>query len=115
MGRSYHLGILSGAMPYIEALHEHFADDKLKVILVSLDFERQIESRLIPYLNKNNIQSKVVLLLDGKANNWIDKVDPSWSGAIPITLIYKGDKRKFFEKEFHSSEELIEIINTINT
>ena len=39
-------------MPYIDSLNDHYKGQKVKVILVSLDFKKQIESRLIPYLNK---------------------------------------------------------------
>ncbi len=98
-------------LPYFEALHKSYKNQPVKVVLVSLDFEKHIVRKLLPFLNKNDIQSEVVLMADGKANNWIDKVDPSWSGAIPITLVYKGDKREFYEKEFHSEEELVNIIS----
>lgn len=100
-------------LPYFEALHEENIED-LKVVLVSLDFEKQLESRFLPYLNKNNIQSEVILFTAGKANQWIDLVDPEWSGAIPITIFRKGDKKLFYEQEFHSTDELLDIIEEIN-
>lgn len=97
-------------LPYYEALHDKYVVEKegklIKVILVSLDFEKQIERKLIPFLNKEKINSEVVLLLDPKPHRWIDKVHPEWSGAIPITLIRKGQKTAFYEKVFHSLEEL---------
>jgi len=98
-------------LPYFEELTQIYAGDPVKVILVSLDFENQIDKRLIPFLNKNQIQSEVVLLLDGKANRWIDKVDPTWSGAIPVTYVRKGKKKEFYERVFHSTEDLIEILS----
>ena len=97
-------------LPYFEDIQKASAGKPLKVILVSLDFEKQIESRLIPFLNKNDIRSEVVLLLDKKESQWIDRVDPRWSGAIPITIVYKNDKRDFYEKSCHSTEELKEIL-----
>lgn len=103
-------------LPFFEELHDEYRDRKLKVILVSLDFERQVSSRLIPFLNKNKIGSDVVLLLDKKESEWIDRVDTSWSGALPITIIYNSSKRQFFEKSFHSTEELKVIIKSyLNT
>ncbi len=95
-------------LPYFEELNALYSNQAFKQILVSLDDPKKLESKVIPFLTKNKIKSKVVLLADGKANNWIDKVDPSWSGAIPITLILKGDKKLFFEKEFHSTFEIEE-------
>lgn len=79
----------------------------IKVILVSLDFPKQVESKLIPFLNEHEIKSEVIYLKDGKYNDWIDKVDPEWSGAIPITVIYNQNGRNFLEREFHATEEII--------
>jgi len=101
-------------LPYFEELNAKHKDGKFKQILVSLDFEKQIDSRLKPFLLKHDIQSEVVVLLDGKAQNWIDRVDPSWSGAIPITVIYNEGQRLFYEQEFHSLAELEVELNKLN-
>ena len=95
-------------LPYFEELNALYDGQPFKQILVSLDDPKKLESKVIPFLTKNKIESKVVLLADGKANSWIDKVDPSWSGAIPITLILRGKQKKFYEQEFHSTFELEE-------
>lgn len=97
-------------MPELERLNKELQSQKVKIILVSLDFINKIETGLLPYLQKNNIQSKVILLNDPDANSWIDKVDPSWSGSIPATLIYKSDSKHFIEKSV-TFEEIVEIIN----
>jgi len=83
------------------------------MVLVSLDFERQLETRLLSFLNKKKIKSDVVVLLDGKESEWIDRVDERWSGAIPITIVYKGDRWRFYEKNFHSVEELEAILQEL--
>ena len=93
-------------LPYFEELNAKYQDKAFKQILVSLDSPRKINSKVIPFIEKRKLQSEVVLLADGKYNNWIDRVDPRWSGAIPITLIYKNDEKLFYEKEFHSMEEI---------
>lgn len=100
-------------LPYFEKLNDVYRSQKLKVVLVSLDFEKHIDRKLLPFLNKKNILSDVVVLLDPKESKWIDKVDPSWSGAIPITIIKKKNERKFYERVFHNVGELEEIINPI--
>jgi thiol-disulfide isomerase/thioredoxin len=97
-------------LPYFEALTEKYEGKPVKVILVSLDFEKMIDKKVIPFLNKKQIKSEVIVLLDGKANRWIDRVDPSWSGAIPITYVRKGAETRFYEQEFHSLVELEEIV-----
>lgn len=97
-------------LPYFEAVTEKYATQKIKVILVSLDFSKQLETKLKPFLKENKLQSEVLALIDPDANSWVDKVNPAWSGAIPATVIYQGDKNKFYEKSFESLAELEEII-----
>jgi hypothetical protein len=67
---------------------------------VSLDFPKQIEKKLIPFIARKNLQSKVILLDDINEDVWIKAIDSSWSGAIPATIIYNKDIRKFYEKTF---------------
>ncbi|MEP2936984.1 MAG: TlpA disulfide reductase family protein [Gilvibacter sp.] len=87
-------------MPYFEELAANYKDKNVEVLFVSLDFPRLLEKQVIPFIKENNIQSKVVLLDDTGANEWIPKVDEFWSGAIPATLVYRGNYRKFYEKSF---------------
>ena len=100
-------------LPFVDGLTEKYGD-KIKVTLVSLDFPNKVKSKLLPFLAKHNLKSEVVLLDDGKVNVWIDKVDPSWSGAIPASVIFKNGKKHFYEQQFHSAEELEKIITKIN-
>ncbi len=97
-------------LPYFENLNNKFVGQKIKVILISLDFKNQIESKLKPFIEKGNYKSKIVLLLDNKYNTWIEKVDSNWSGSIPATLLIKGNNRIFAEHEFESEEELSEFV-----
>jgi thiol-disulfide isomerase/thioredoxin len=98
-------------MPYFEKAGEEYRDHGVESRLVSLDMESQVESKLIPYLKKNSIQNRVVLLSDPDANSWIPQVDESWTGAIPATLIFNNKKREFFEKPF-TYEELETLIKS---
>jgi len=89
---------------YFEELHKQSASTNVKVILVSLDFPKQIDTRVIPFLNEKEISAEVLLMTDLDYNSWIDRVDPAWSGAIPATLIYNREKRVFLEKELTRDE-----------
>lgn len=101
-------------LPYFEQLLKAYSKDKIRVILISLDFPKKVDSKLLPFLNKHNIQSEVVILDDPKSNIWIDKVDPSWEGAIPVTIIYRGDKRVFWDGEFDTFEDLDKLFLSIH-
>jgi thiol-disulfide isomerase/thioredoxin len=90
-------------LPLFEKLN---ADEKeVKVTLVNLDFadkEKKVES----FLSKKKMKTEVLLLDEIDYNTWIDKVDQSWGGAIPATLIInpKNGKRKFIERELQEGE-----------
>ena len=92
-------------LPYFEDLGKNYSEEKVSVILVDLDMKRAWVNRLLPFLEKRQLSSKVVILDDPKQNTWIPLVDEEWGGGIPATLIYKGDERQFYEQGF-SKEEL---------
>ena len=87
-------------LPYFEKINQEYSDKKVEVLLVSLDFPKQVEKKLIPFINKRKLKSEVILLDDINEDVWIKAIDENWSGAIPATLIYNKNKRKFYEHSF---------------
>ena len=87
-------------LPYFEKIKTDYADKNVEVLLVSLDFPKQVEKKLIPFINKKKIKSEVVLLDDINEDVWIKAIDESWSGALPATIIYNAKDRKFYEQSF---------------
>lgn len=100
-------------LPEFQKVHESTSDQNVQMLLVSLDFPKQIETGLIPYLESKEITAPVILLNDPNSNAWINKVDPAWTGALPATLVYKNQNRLFFEKEL-TYNLIIEAISKIN-
>ena len=96
-------------IPAFEKLYDRYKSQKVQVILVSLDFPNHLHSRLIPFVERNNVKSRVILLDDPDANRWIPMVSENWTGAIPATLIFNRNVRRFYQREFYF-EELQEII-----
>lgn len=91
-------------MPYIQALAKNNKD--VHVTMVSLDFAEGFENKVVPFVKEKDLVTDVLLLDNLDYNSWIDKVDPSWSGAIPATLVinHQNGKRKFVEKELEEGE-----------
>lgn len=87
-------------LPYFEKLNTDYKSENVEVILVSLDFPKQYDKKLKPFIRENNLKSKVVALNDTDSNTWIPKVSEDWSGAIPATIIYNKEKRNFYEQSF---------------
>jgi thiol-disulfide isomerase/thioredoxin len=91
-------------LPFFEKLNKTYADRDVEVLLVSLDFPKQYDSKLKPFIEDKKLKSKVVALNDTDANYWIPKISEDWTGAIPATLIYNKDKRQFYEQPFNYEE-----------
>lgn len=93
-------------LPFFEAIHTNRATEPFKVLLVTLDFLENLDSKVVPFLLKKNIQSEVALLDEGNPNKWIPRVSDAWSGAIPATLFVNTQKktRHFHEGSFHKGE-----------
>ena len=92
-------------LPYFEEVNASMRN-RVSVNLISLDFADDVEKKVLPFVRKKALRSKVYLLDEIDYNSWIDKVDPGWSGAIPATLIVDNatGKRKFIEKELKPGE-----------
>jgi thiol-disulfide isomerase/thioredoxin len=93
-------------MPHFNQLHETYQEGKLSVHLVSLDMKRDIDSRVVPFIAKYQIRPEVVLLVDQNYSAWTEKIDSSWYGALPATLIIKNGERKFFMGAFDTYADL---------
>ena len=98
-------------LPDFERINRDYRNQKVKVCLVSLDLPDKHTESLIPFLKEHKINSKVIHLVDPDANRWIDKVSPFWSGAIPATVIFKGNSREFYEKTL-TYDELKKIVES---
>ncbi|WP_298778981.1 TlpA disulfide reductase family protein [uncultured Polaribacter sp.] len=87
-------------LPYFERITKEYADKNVEVLLVSLDFPKQVDKKLIPFINKRKLKSEVIYFNDINEDVWIKDIEESWSGAIPATIIYNKSKRKFYEQSF---------------
>jgi thiol-disulfide isomerase/thioredoxin len=98
-------------LPNFEKLSKEFYPKKIRFVMVSMDFPKDIKDKVIPFITKNNINSEVVLLNEPDYNAWIDDVDKEWSGTIPATLILNLTMRKrvFFEGQANLSKFIEEL------
>ena len=87
-------------LPYFQTLHQQ-KGDQLNVTLISLDFAEHLDSKVLPFVKKKGLTTRILLLDEIDYNSWIDKVDPQWTGSIPATLVINSGtgQRKFVEGE----------------
>lgn len=90
-------------LPAFDQLSRTYRNEKVKVILVSLDNPAERETKVEPFIRKRGYDGcDVVVLNEPKPHLWIDRVDQSWSGSIPATLFLQGTRRLFGEFQFSS-------------
>ncbi len=98
-------------LPYFEAAGENYKSQKVKVLLVSLDFLRD-KQKVDKFVVDRSIKNEVVLLNAGNPNVWIDKIEPQWGGAIPATILYRTGEKLFFREGEFEQTELDSLIQT---
>jgi thiol-disulfide isomerase/thioredoxin len=91
-------------LPYFNAI-ENSKNERIKIYLISLDYAEKLEV-VKNFVSRKKLNSTVMLLDELDYNSWINKVDSSWQGAIPATLIKntKTGQRKFIAKELKEGE-----------
>ena len=93
-------------MPHFNELEAAYPDKKVKILLVSLEKATRLDTHIYPFVKRLGINPEVVVLTDPNYNVWTDHIDTSWYGALPATLILKGDQRNFRFGSYKTYEEL---------
>jgi len=80
-------------IPSFERARKFFVGKPVRFRYISLDFASDKKTRLDPFISKNLSGAMVWLLDETDYNAWIEKVDPTWGGSIPVTLIVNNAKK----------------------
>jgi thiol-disulfide isomerase/thioredoxin len=93
-------------LPEIDSFAIQHKNEKVKVLLVSLDFKEEIDKKVDPFLQKNKYSTECILLDEVNGNDFIDKIDKRWTGSIPATFVTFNTRRKtdFIEKKIGRKE-----------
>jgi len=88
-------------IPWFEKNILPLQNQGVKLILVSLDFKEDYPKALSAFAKKENYQSTILWLDETNADMFCPKIDRSWDGAIPVTLMV-NNKRKY--KQFYAQQ-----------
>lgn len=99
-------------MPYFEeVLQEH--EDAIDLYFISLDYADDI-SKVTAFAQKKSLEGKILILDELDYNAWIDRVESSWSGAIPATLfINPASGERLFVESPLTKKEIESHINAV--
>ena len=92
-------------IPYFQTTVDNYKDQKVKLLLVSLDIKEDYP-KIKAFAAKNNYTDQIVWLNETNADYFCPKVDKKWMGGIPSTLIIntKTGYRKFFEQQLKQEQ-----------
>ncbi len=93
-------------LPHFQEIHDKYGSSGVKVLLISLDSRNTLESKVKPFVSRTGITADFFLLDEANQQEYIDRVDASWSGALPATLIInqRKGKKTFREGELSYSQ-----------
>ncbi len=99
-------------LPYFVKAGDEY-ENQIDLHLISLDYADQAD-KVSAFASRKSLDGNVVILDEVDYNSWIDKVDPSWSGAIPATLFInpKTGERIFMERQM-TYEDLVNELNAL--
>jgi thiol-disulfide isomerase/thioredoxin len=88
--------------PDLVRLYQTYQPKGLEVIAVSADSPKSVESKIKPFLEKNNA-TFIAFVKDAKDDGaFIDAIDKEWGGELPVTFIYDRSGQRaasFYGKE----------------
>lgn len=103
-------------LPYFNAANKKY-NDKVSMKLISMDFDDQLEKRVIPFFERKNFSDYAMdkyLITSMDYDNWMPEIDKDWSGSIPATLFYNKTKNIYhFHEGDYEEEELYHTIDSL--
>ena len=93
-------------IPHFIKIAKKYEGQKVKLILVSLDLPNYYPAKISAFAKKYQFNTNIAWLNESNADYFCLRIDSSWSGSIPATLIIntKTGYRKFFEDEIKASK-----------
>jgi len=92
-------------IPFLQQLAREEADQKLRVVLVSLDTEDGAIDRIPTFLSEVAPDLSAIVLTD-EDPSWGKTIDRVWTGSLPTTIIYKGKLRYVYRRNFNTYVDL---------
>jgi len=82
--------------PDLVKLADKYKNSKVEIVGLSVDDREDLQTDVIPFLEKNNVNFKIYLQNFKNIEELIE-IFPQWQGAIPLTVIFdsKGNQKKF--------------------
>jgi len=93
-------------IPSFISITDKYKSQNVALLLVSLDLPSFYPNKIASFAKKQGYNANIVWLNETNADYFCPKIDKTWSGSIPGTLILntKTGYRKFFEEEMEAAD-----------
>ena len=68
--------------------------EKVDVIAISVDYPKEIETKIKPFLDKMNPEFNTYVYSERDQEALINLINKNWSGALPATFVYDTDGKQ---------------------
>jgi len=100
--------------PDLVKLAEVYRESEVEIVGISADFPDEVDSKILPFLEEQQAGFKNYVRNFADDEAFINAINPKWSGALPITVVYdrEGQQRNFHlgEADFETFRKMIESI-----
>jgi thiol-disulfide isomerase/thioredoxin len=97
-------------------LSRAYPEHEVEVVGISADYPDEVESKILPFIKKHEVPFRIFVAKFEHQEDFINGVNPLWSGALPATLIYDqhGNQRLFLvgQGTFEGFKKAIDTIRT---
>ena len=103
-------------IPYFQEEVKKYADQKVELLLVSLDFKEAYPTQIAAFVQKKKFEASFYWLNETNADHFCPQIDEKWSGSIPSTLFInnKTGYKKFFERQLTERQLVLEVKSLVN-
>ena len=98
-------------IPYFQDTVRQYKDQKVELLLISLDLPAWYPARIADFAKKSNFTARIWWLNETDADYFCPKIDPRWTGGIPSSLFINNAThyRRFFDRQLTEPQVGLEI------
>ena len=98
-------------LPYFMETVKKYSDQKVELLLVSLDFANSYPNKILEVIKKHHFNATFFWLNETNADYFCPKIDPKWDGTLPSTLFVNTQTgyRAFFGRPMTDRQIELEV------
>jgi thiol-disulfide isomerase/thioredoxin len=98
-------------IPWFEKNIGAFKNEKVKLVLVSLDFADEYPKNIAAFAKKNGYHAEIIWLDETDTDSFCPKIDQKWEGTIPVSLMVNNKKhyRRFYNQQLPEAKLVQEL------